>query len=110
MARFGKRRPRPAPVEPPVPPSALSAEQERQEFHAHSEPIPTRPIRTVFIDVATDQQLGFWDAPLWLPVGGVIEGGDDLWEIVSVRLRLPKASPDDSVRAVLYLYARRAEA
>jgi hypothetical protein len=110
MARFGKRRPRPAPVEPPVPPSALSAEQERQEFHAHSEPIPTRPIRTVFIDVATDQQLGFWDAPLWLPVGGVIEGGDDLWEIVSVRLRLPKASPDDNVRAVLYLYARRAEA
>src|SRR4029079_12708701 len=86
MARFGKRRPRPAPVEPPVPPSALSPEQERQEFHAHSEPIPTRPIRTVFIDVATDQQLGFWDAPLWLPVGGVIEGGDDLWEIVSVRL------------------------
>ena len=110
MARFGKRRPRPEPSQPAVPPSPLSTEQERQEFHAHSEPIPTRPIRTVFIDVATDQQLGFWDAPLWLPVGGVIEGGDDLWEIVSVRLRLPKASPDDSVRAVLYLYARKAEA
>ena len=109
MPRFGKRRPRPEPPQPPGP-SALSSEQERQEFHAHSDPIPTPPIRTVFIDVATDQQLGFWDAPLWLPVGGLIEGGDDLWEIVSVRLRLPRASPDDSVRAVLYLYARKAEA
>jgi hypothetical protein len=108
---FGKRRQRSSrPQPPPTPPSALSAEQERQEFHAYSEPIPTRPIRTVFIDVATDQQLGFWDAPLWLPIGGLLEGGDDLWEVVSVRLRLPRASPDDSVRAVLYLYARKAEA
>ena len=84
-------------------------EQMRQEFHARSEPIPTRPVRTVLIDVATDQQRGFWDAPLWLPIGGVIEGGDDLWEIVSVRLRIPTASPHES-RVVLYLYARKAEA
>jgi hypothetical protein len=110
---FGKRRvrpsqptPGPAPGEPTV---GLTAEQQRQEFHARSEPIPTRPVRTVLIDVATDQQRGFWDAPLWMPIGGVIEGGDDLWEIVSVRLRIPTASPHES-RAVLYLYARKAEA
>jgi hypothetical protein len=60
--------------------------------------------------VSTDTQRGFWDAPFWLPIGGVIEGGDDLWEVVSVRLRLPTASIDGAVRPVLYLYARRAEA
>jgi hypothetical protein len=88
----------------------MTEEQMRQEFHARSEPIPTRPVRTVIIDVATDQQCGFWDAPLWVPIGGVLEGGADLWEVVSVRLRLPTASLDDGVRPVLYLYARRAEA
>jgi hypothetical protein len=113
---FGKRRPRPS-TSPPAPqgapdpaPSALTEEQQRQELHARSEPIPTRPVRTVLIDVATDRQLGFWDAPLWIPIGGVVEGGSDLWEVVSVRLRLPSASPDDAVRPVLYLYARKAEA
>ena len=107
---FGKRRPRPSsPSSEVVSPAALTEEQQRQEFHARSEPIPTRPVRTVLIDVATDKQRGFWDAPLWLPIGGVIEGGDDLWEIVSVRLRIPTASPHES-RAVLYLYARKAEA
>jgi hypothetical protein len=108
---FGRRRARP-PAPAPAAPSAtpLTAEQQRQEFHARSEPIPTRPVRTVLVDVATDQQLGFWDAPLWLPVGGLLEGGTDLWEIVSVRLRLPTASPSEGVRPVLYLYARKAEA
>lgn len=91
-------------------PSPLTEEQQRQEFHARSEPIPTRPVRTVLIDVSSDTQRGFWDAPLWLPIGGVIEGGDDLWEVVSVRLRFPTVSPDESVRPVLYLYARKAEA
>jgi hypothetical protein len=67
-------------------------------------------VRTVLVDVTTDQQRGFWDAPLWMPIGGVIEGGDDLWEIVSVRLRLPTSSASDGVRPVLYLYARKAEA
>ena len=110
MARFGKRRPRPEQSEPAVPPSPLTEEQQRQEFHSRSEPIPTRPVRTVLVDVATDQQRGFWDAPLWLPIGGVVEGGDDLWEIVSVRLRMPTASPTEPVRPVLYLYARKAEA
>jgi hypothetical protein len=113
---FGKRKPKPptaatppgAPAPAPVHP--LTEEQQRQEFHSRSEPIPTRPVRTVLIDVATDQQRGFWDAPLWLPIGGVLEGGDDLWEVVSVRLRLPTASPEEGVRAVLYLYARKAEA
>ena len=38
-----------------------------------------------------------------------LEGGDDLWEIVSVRLRMPTASPHEA-RPVLYLYARKAEA
>ena len=106
---FGKKRPRPA-SSPSLPPTALTAEQQRHEFHSRGEPIPTRPVRTVLIDVATDGQLGFWDAPLWLPIGGVVEGGDDLWEIVSVRLRLPNASPEEGVRPVLYLYARKAEA
>jgi hypothetical protein len=111
----GKRfRPSRAAVPPPVPAPAdvtpLTAEQMRHEFHSRSDPIPARPIRTVLIDVGTDTQRGFWDAPFWLPIGGVIEGGDDLWEIVSVRLRLPTASIDDAVRPVLYLYARRAEA
>ena len=71
---------------------------------------PDRPVRTVLIDVTSDLQRGFWDAPLWVPIGGVVEGGDDLWEVVSVRLRLPTASPDEGVRPVLYLYARKAEA
>jgi hypothetical protein len=113
---FGKRRARPSPPSASsasrssMPPTPLTEEQQRQELHARSEPIPTRPIRTVLIDVATDQQRGFWDAPLWLPIGGVLEGGPDLWEIVSVRLRLPTASPEEGVRPVLYLYARKAEA
>jgi len=109
---FGKsRKPRPEPpADAPPPPTPLTEEQQRQEFHARSEPIPTRPVRTVLIDVASDQQRGFWDAPLWLPIGGVIEGGDDLWEVVSVRLRFPTASPHEGVRPVLYLYARKAEA
>jgi hypothetical protein len=107
---FGKRRARPAAPSPEMPPTALTEEQQRQEFHARSVPIPTRAVRTVLIDVATDEQRGFWDAPLWLPIGGVLEGGPDLWEIVSVRLRLPTASPEEGVRPVLYLYARKAEA
>jgi hypothetical protein len=114
---FGRRRARasqPTPVgtpaESPDPPVGLTEEQQRHEFHSRSDPIPTRPVRTVLIDVATDQQRGFWDAPLWLPIGGVLEGGDDLWEIVSVRVRLPTASPDEGVRPVLYLYGRKAEA
>ncbi len=107
---FGKRRARPVPPVPEMPSSGLTDEQRRQEFHSRSDPIPTRPVRTVLVDVATDQQRGFWDAPLWMPVGGVIEGGDDLWEIVSVRLRMPTASPEEGVRPVLYLYARKAEA
>ena len=109
---FGKRRERSSssPASPSVPPTPLTEEQRRQEFHSRSDPIPTRPIRTVLVDVATDQQRGFWDAPLWLPIGGVLEGGPDLWEIVSVRLRLPTASPEEGVRPVLYLYARKAEA
>jgi hypothetical protein len=96
--------------EAPVPPTPLTAEQQRHEFHSRSEPIPTRPVRTVLIDVTTDTQRGFWDSPLWMPVGGVIEGGEDLWEIVSVRLRLPTASLEEGLRPVLYLYARKAEA
>jgi hypothetical protein len=110
---FGRRPrpPRPSTTSPAAAAaSPLSDEQQRQEFHARSEPIPTRPVRTVLIDVGSDTQRGFWDAPLWLSVGSVVEGGDDLWEIVSVRLRMPTASPEEGVRPVLYLYARKAEA
>ena len=78
---------------PSPPPSPLTEEQQRHEFHSRSEPIPTRPVRTVLIDVTSDLQCGFWDAPLWVPIGGVVEGGDDLWEVVSVRLRLPDRVP-----------------
>jgi hypothetical protein len=111
---FGRRpRPRPSAIAAgaaSVPPPPLTAEQQRNEFHSRSEPIPTRPVRTVLVDVTTDTQRGFWDSPLWMPIGGVIEGGDDLWEIVSVRLRMPTASPEEGIRPVLYLYARKAEA
>ena len=109
---FGRSRRRPdeVPAEPVAPAPSLSDDQKRQAFHERSDPIPTRPVRTVLVDVSTDQQCGFWDSPLWMPIGGVVEGGDDLWEIVSVRLRLPAASPDEGVRPVLYLYARKAEA
>jgi hypothetical protein len=105
-----RRRARPAPPPPAVPPSTLTDEERQQQFHLRSDPIPTRPVRTVLVDVASDRQLGFWDAPLWVPIGGVVEGGSELWEIVSVRLRLPTASPEEGVRPVLYLYARKAEA
>jgi hypothetical protein len=105
---FGRRR-QPAPAPEPEVPSPTD-EQQRQVFHERSDPVPTRPARTVLVDVASDLQLGFWDAPLWMPIGGLVEGGDDLWEIVSVRLRLPNATPDGRVRPVLYLYARKAEA
>ena len=106
---FGRRPRPPRPSAPPVPTTPLTEEQQRLEFHSRSEPIPTRPVRTVLIDVSSDTQRGFWDAPLWMPIGGVLEGGDDLWEIVSVRLRMPTASPHEA-RPVLYLYARKAEA
>ena len=82
------------------PSTAMTSEAQRHEFHRRSPPIPTRPIRTVLIDVSTDSQRAFWDAPLWLPIGGIVEGGEDLWEVVSVRLRMPTASPDDAVRPV----------
>ena len=98
----------PVPSAAGVPP--MSTEEERQAFHSLSAPIPTRPIRTVLIDVGTDTQRGFWDTPLWLPIGGLVEGGSDLWEVVSVRLRLPIATGNESARPVLYLYARKAEA
>jgi hypothetical protein len=108
---FGRhRRPKSSPTPPATPPAALTEDERQQQFHMHSEPIPARPVRTVLVDVASDRQLGFWDAPLWMPIGGVIEGGSDLWEVVSVRLRLPTASPEEGVRPVLYLYARKAEA
>ena len=110
---FGRhKRPGSKPSPPPAlpPPTELADDERQQQFHMHSDPIPARPVRTVLVDVASDRQLGFWDAPLWMPVGGVIEGGRDLWEVVSVRLRLPTASPEEGVRPVLYLYARKAEA
>src|SRR5262245_209585 len=65
--------------------------QQRRTFHATSEPIPAPPIRTVLVDLATELERGFWDAPLWLPIGGTLEGGDELWEVVSVKLSLPVA-------------------
>ena len=97
---------------PSVPPPSHEVEadaEQRRAYHAASDPIPAPPIRTVLVDLATELERGFWDAPLWLPVGGVLEGGGELWEIVSVRLVLPVAAPGALNRPVLYLYARRAE-
>jgi hypothetical protein len=95
-------------VFPPEHEAEIEAEQ-RHVHHAESDPIPAPPIRTVLVDLATELECGFWDAPLWLPIGGMLQGGDDLWEIVSVRLVLPLAGPGARGRPVLYLYARRAE-
>jgi len=109
--RFWPGARREIPVPPvPQPTHELEADAEqRRARHAESDPIPTLPIRTVLVDLATELECGFWDAPLWLPIGGVLEGGDDLWEIVSVRLVLPLAAPGAARRPVLYLYARRAQ-
>jgi hypothetical protein len=93
----------------PVPDDEIDAD-ERRALHAASDPIPTPPVRTVLVDVATERECGYWDAPLWMPVGGLLQGGDDLWEIVSVRLVLPVAAPGVTrARPLLYLNARRAE-
>lgn len=112
-----RRRPDPrrdAGAQQPVPPSPEGFEDEasaelRRAFHAASEPIPAPPIRTVLVDVATELERGFWDAPLWLPVGATFEGGSELWEIVSVRLFMPLATGGPG-RPLLYLYARLIEA
>jgi hypothetical protein len=90
--------------------AAISSEEQRRERHTSSQPLPTQPIRTVLVDLATEAERGFWDEPLWLPIGAVIEGGTDLWEVVSVRLFIPTVTPDQQRRPVLYLYAAKVEA
>jgi len=90
--------------------TSLTSEEQRRERHTTSTPLPTQPIRTVLVDVATEMERGFWDEPLWLPVGGIIEGGPDLWEIVSVRLYVPTVTPEQQRRPILYLYAQHIEA
>jgi len=98
--------------QPPAPLPAFDVEASaelRRAFHSASDPITAPPIRTVLVDVATELERGFWDAPLWLPVGATLEGGPDLWEIVSVRLIMPLATGGPG-RPVLYLYARHIEA
>jgi len=87
-----------------------ASETARRDFHSHSTPGVTPRIRTVLVDLATETERGFWDEPLWLPVGGLLEGGDDLWEIVSVRLFLPVATAHGLGRPLLYLYAQKLEA
>jgi hypothetical protein len=88
----------------------IRSEEQRRELHSSSTPLPTQAIRTVLVDVATEQERGFWDEPLWLPIGGIIEGGAELWEIVSVRLFVPTVTPDQPRRPVLYLNASKVEA
>jgi hypothetical protein len=90
--------------------TSLTSEEQRRERHATSTPLPTQPIRTVLVDVATELERGFWDEPLWLPVGAILEGGSDLWEIVSVRLYVPTVTPEQPRRPILYLYAQLVEA
>lgn len=90
--------------------TSISSEERRRELHTTSDPLPTPRIRTVLVDVATEQERGFWDEPLWLPVGAILEGGPDLWEIVSIRLYIPTVTPEQPRRPLLYLYAQRVEA
>jgi hypothetical protein len=90
--------------------TSLTSEEQRRERHATSTPLPTQPIRTVLVDVATELERGFWDEPLWLPVGAILEGGTDLWEIISVRLYVPTVTPEQPRRPILYLYAQLVEA
>jgi hypothetical protein len=90
--------------------TSITSEEQRRELHTTSTPLPTPTVRTVLVDVATETERGFWDAPLWLPVGAILEGGPDLWEIVSIRLYIPTVTPDQPRRPILYLYAQRVEA
>ena len=90
--------------------TSITSEEQRREMHTTSTPLPTQPIRTVLVDVATETERGFWDEPWWLPVGAIIEGGPDLWEIVSVRLYVPTVTPEQHRRPILYLFAKRIEA
>jgi hypothetical protein len=90
--------------------TSIDSEELRREMHSTSAPLATPRVRTVLVDVATGEERGFWDEPLWLPIGGILEGGDDLWEIVSVRLFIPTVTPDQPRRPLLYLYAARVEA
>ncbi|MFN8027149.1 MAG: hypothetical protein U0W40_12565 [Acidimicrobiia bacterium] len=90
--------------------TSISSEEYRRELHTTSTALPTPTIRTVLVDVATEQEFGFWDEPLWLSVGAILEGGTDLWEIVSTRLYIPTVTPEQPRRPILYLYASRVEA
>jgi hypothetical protein len=90
--------------------TSITSEEQRRELHTTSTPLPTPAIRTVLVDVGTEMERGFWDEPLWLPVGAILEGGPDLWEIVSIRLYIPTVTPEQLRRPILYLYATRIEA
>jgi hypothetical protein len=80
-------------------------DEQRHARHAQAQPVNVPPVRTVLIDVETNDQRAVWDAPLWMPIGGLVDGGPEMFEIVSVRLRLPQAKPGEG-RPVLYLYGR----
>jgi len=90
--------------------TSITSEEQRREMHTTSMPLPAPPIRTVLVDVATETERGFWDEPWWLPIGAIVEGGPDLWEIVSVRLYVPTVTPEQNRRPILYLFAKRIEA
>jgi hypothetical protein len=90
--------------------TGITSEEQRRELHTTSAPLPVPTIRTVLVDLATEQEFGFWDEPLWLAVGAVLEGGTDLWEVVSTRLYIPTVTPEQPRRPILYLYAQRVEA
>ena len=105
-----KREPSPEGMPPIESYTSVSSEEQRRDLHATSTPLATPTIRTVLVDLATEQEFGFWDEPLWLPIGAVLEGGADLWEVISVRLYIPTVTPDQPRRPVLYLYANRVEA
>jgi hypothetical protein len=111
---FRPKRPNDGGDEPVIPSiesyTSIDSEERRRELHTTSDPLPTPRIRTVLVDVSTEQERGFWDEPLWLPIGGIFEGGNELWEIVSVRLYVPTVTPDQPRRPIIYLYATRLEA
>lgn len=80
-------------------------DEQRHAVHAYSQEARVPSVRTVLIDVETNDQRAFWDAPLWMPIGGLVDGGPEMFEVVSVRLRLPQAKAGEG-RPVLYLYGR----
>jgi len=83
-------------------------DDERHKIHSTSRPVDVPGIRTVLLNADTDNELGFWDAPLWVPIGGLIDTREGLWIVVAVRLRLPRTFQEGGSGPFLYWHFGRA--